>query len=62
MGANRKALVFTESRRTQDYLKDFLESNDRLIEAIDVARVECNWQVVQELAIDLEQLDSNGLA
>jgi ERCC4-related helicase len=27
MGANRKALVFTESRRTQDYLKNFLESN-----------------------------------
>src|SRR5207237_4921805 len=26
MGANRKALVFTESRRTQDYLKNFLES------------------------------------
>ena len=26
-GAARKALVFTESRRTQDYLKDFLESN-----------------------------------
>ena len=27
MGARRKALVFTESRRTQDYLKTFLESN-----------------------------------
>lgn len=27
MGAKRKALVFTESRRTQDYLKNFLESN-----------------------------------
>jgi ERCC4-related helicase len=27
MGAPRKALVFTESRRTQDYLKNFLESN-----------------------------------
>ena len=27
MKANRKALVFTESRRTQDYLKNFLESN-----------------------------------
>jgi ERCC4-related helicase len=27
MGANRKALVFTESRRTQDYLKCFLEAN-----------------------------------
>ncbi len=27
MGAQRKALVFTESRRTQEYLKDFLESN-----------------------------------
>ena len=27
MGANRKALIFTESRRTQDYLKSFLESN-----------------------------------
>ncbi len=26
-GANRKALIFTESRRTQDYLKSFLESN-----------------------------------
>lgn len=26
-GAPRKALIFTESRRTQDYLKDFLESN-----------------------------------
>lgn len=26
-GANRKALIFTESRRTQDYLKRFLESN-----------------------------------
>ncbi len=25
--ANRKALIFTESRRTQDYLKHFLESN-----------------------------------
>lgn len=27
MGAARKALIFTESRRTQDYLKDFLERN-----------------------------------
>jgi superfamily II DNA/RNA helicase len=27
MGAARKALVFTESRRTQDYLKKFLEGN-----------------------------------
>lgn len=27
MGAGRKALVFTESRRTQDYLKGFLEAN-----------------------------------
>lgn len=27
MGANRRALIFTESRRTQDYLKSFLESN-----------------------------------
>ena len=26
-GARRKALIFTESRRTQDYLKRFLESN-----------------------------------
>lgn len=26
-GANRKALIFTESRRTQDYLKGFLEAN-----------------------------------
>lgn len=27
MGAGRKALVFTESRRTQEYLKTYLESN-----------------------------------
>jgi hypothetical protein len=27
LGAERKALIFTESRRTQDYLKAFLESN-----------------------------------
>ncbi len=27
MGAHRKALIFTESRRTQDYLKAFLETN-----------------------------------
>jgi len=27
MGANKRALVFTESRRTQDYLKNFLEAN-----------------------------------
>lgn len=27
MGAARKAVIFTESRRTQDFLKDFLESN-----------------------------------
>ena len=27
MGANRKALIFTESRRTQEYLKNFLETN-----------------------------------
>lgn len=27
MGARRKALVFTESRRTQEYLKNFLEAN-----------------------------------
>ena len=27
MGANRKALIFTESRRTQDYLKNYLEAN-----------------------------------
>jgi hypothetical protein len=26
-GAQRKALIFTESRRTQDYLKTFLEAN-----------------------------------
>lgn len=26
-GANRKALIFTESRRTQDYIKRFLETN-----------------------------------
>jgi superfamily II DNA/RNA helicase len=26
-GAQRKALIFTESRRTQNYLKEFLESN-----------------------------------
>ncbi|WP_298273455.1 helicase-related protein [Geobacter sp.] len=27
MGASRKALIFTESRRTQEYLKAFLEAN-----------------------------------
>lgn len=27
MGANRKALIFTESRRTQEYLQRFLEAN-----------------------------------
>lgn len=27
MGANRKAVLFTESRRTQQYLRDFLEAN-----------------------------------
>ncbi len=27
MGANRKALIFTESRRTQEYLKNFLDAN-----------------------------------
>ncbi|WP_371068833.1 SNF2-related protein [Sediminibacillus sp. JSM 1682029] len=27
MGANNKAMIFTESRRTQQYLKDFLEAN-----------------------------------
>lgn len=27
MGAKNKALIFTESRRTQQYLKDFLEAN-----------------------------------
>ncbi|ABB37580.1 helicase domain-containing protein [Oleidesulfovibrio alaskensis G20] len=27
MGARRRALIFTESRRTQDYLKSFLEAN-----------------------------------
>jgi hypothetical protein len=27
MGAERKALIFTESRRTQDYLKSYLEQN-----------------------------------
>lgn len=27
LGASRKALVFTESRRTQEYLKDFLQNN-----------------------------------
>ncbi len=27
VGAERKALIFTESRRTQDYLKNFLEAN-----------------------------------
>lgn len=34
MGAPRKALIFTESRRTQDYLKSFLEANgyaDRIV-------------------------------
>jgi len=30
MGANQKALVFTESRRTQLYLKNFLETNGYL--------------------------------
>lgn len=27
MGANKRALIFTESRRTQEYLKHFLEAN-----------------------------------
>ncbi len=27
MGAQQKAVIFTESRRTQDYLKEFLEAN-----------------------------------
>ena len=27
MGAKRKALIFTESRRTQDYLRNYLEAN-----------------------------------
>lgn len=27
LGANNKALIFTESKRTQEYLKDYLESN-----------------------------------
>lgn len=27
IGANQKAIIFTESRRTQEFLKDFLESN-----------------------------------
>lgn len=27
LGANRKALIFTESRRTQEYLRDFLSRN-----------------------------------
>lgn len=27
MGAHRKALIFTESRRTQEYLRNFLEAN-----------------------------------
>lgn len=27
IGANQKALIFTESRRTQEYLKDYLERN-----------------------------------
>jgi ERCC4-related helicase len=27
VGANRKALIFTESRRTQEYLRNFLEAN-----------------------------------
>lgn len=27
MGANRKALIFTESRRTQEYVQNFLEAN-----------------------------------
>src|SRR5574344_2277942 len=27
MGANRKALIFTESTRTQSYLREFLEAN-----------------------------------
>ncbi|MCX6638867.1 MAG: SNF2-related protein [bacterium] len=30
MGAKRKALIFTESRRTQEYLKGFLEANGYL--------------------------------
>jgi SNF2 family DNA or RNA helicase len=30
IGAQRKALIFTESRRTQAYLKDFLEANGYL--------------------------------
>lgn len=30
VGAQRKALIFTESRRTQDYLKNFLEQNGYL--------------------------------
>lgn len=27
IGVNRKAIIFTESRRTQDYLKNFLEGS-----------------------------------
>jgi len=34
MGANQKAIIFTESRRTQAYLKDFLESNGFLGQVI----------------------------
>ena len=30
MGANQKAVIFTESRRTQDWLKNFLEGNGYL--------------------------------
>lgn len=39
------------------------ETSEResLIEAIDAARMEHNWQVVQNLVVELVQLDSNGV-
>jgi len=52
MGASQKAIIFTESRRTQAYLKDFLESNGYLGQVItfngtnrepDVTEVYKNW-------------------
>jgi hypothetical protein len=56
-GANRKALIFTESKRTMEYLKKFLENNGHAVQVIcfsgtntgpEAAKIYDNWLIVNQ--------------
>ena len=54
-GASRKALIFTESRRTQNYLRDFLEANGYTQPLTDWgAMLHDRWALPEFIWTDLE--------